>query len=91
MEGQHKGVRCPSSVMSEAQRQAFDPNQQALVELAKHAQHTGAAREEAKILLGWAAECGIPARSDMSATHWQYSAAHIHIAGYHLKITSGGG
>ncbi len=65
---------------------AFGANQQALLELSKQATRTGVTREQAKILIQWAIEYGIPSRSDIGTNHWQYGLDHIHILGYHIKI-----
>jgi RHS repeat-associated protein len=56
----------------------FDPNQQALIELAKEAQRRGVSLPDAQTLLQWAKEYGLRARDDIGTSHW-IGGPHIHI------------
>jgi hypothetical protein len=56
----------------------FNPNQRALVELAKDAQRTGVTPSEAKTLLEWAEEYGVRGRNDIGTDHW-VGGDHIHL------------
>jgi RHS repeat-associated protein len=62
----------------------FNPNQQALIEILKRAEKTGVTKEEAKILMQWAAEYGIPFRDDIGKLHWIKE--HINIWVYHIGL-----
>jgi hypothetical protein len=57
----------------------FNPNQSALIELAKEAQRTGVDREGAQTLLNWAAEYKlIPALDHIGTWHW--------VGGDHIRV-----
>jgi len=56
----------------------FTDDQAALVDLAKAARRRGASPDDAKTLLDWADEVGLPSRNDIGTDHWDYG-DHIHI------------
>jgi RHS repeat-associated protein len=56
----------------------FNPNQRALVELAKEGQRTGVTPSQAKTLLEWAEEYGVRGRNDIGTNHW-VGGDHIHV------------
>jgi len=56
----------------------FNPDQAALVDLAKTAERTGIDRATADTLMDWAKEYGLPARNDIGTSHW-VGGDHIHI------------
>jgi len=66
--------------------QSFNPNQRALIELAKSAKRTGVTREEAKILQQWAAEYGITSADHINQGAHYVLGEHIHIWSYHIKV-----
>ena len=65
---------------SGTQSSRFDPNQDALVQLAKELKRSGATEDEAKILEEWAKEYKLPFRGPETHPNRPYgSQPHIHI------------
>jgi RHS repeat-associated protein len=57
----------------------FDPDQDALIQLAKDAQRRGGVnQQDAQTLLDWANEYGVKGRNDIGTNHW-VGGDHIHI------------
>lgn len=65
----------------------FDPNQQALIDLAKQGQRTGLTQEQTYIMRQWANEYNVPMRTDPAHIGTQIEFPHSHIGPVnHIRI-----
>jgi hypothetical protein len=66
----------------------FTGDQQALIDLAKGARRTGLSPTDARTMLDWADEFGLPTGGGFihQGDHWIVGLPHIHIGGMHIPV-----